>query len=137
MQPGQNQASNVAARLALSLRGNKLASQCLFRNACLCVRCAQPEAVRKAEKQLPRALDAYRRVLERAEGNAFAANGVGAVLAEQGHVGAARAVFAQVRFPRVIRRNSGVGPVVAAELAGERKTSQASKKVPACTDAPN
>ena len=103
-------------------------------HACVCP-CAQPEAVRKAEKQLPRALDAYRRVLERAEGNAFAANGVGAVLAEQGHVGAARAVFAQVRFPRGIHRNSGFGPVLAAKLAGERKTSQARQKVPACTDA--
>ncbi|KAK9844132.1 hypothetical protein WJX81_005444 [Elliptochloris bilobata] len=57
----------------------------------------KPESVRKAEKQLPRALDAYKRVLERSEGNAFAANGIGAVLAEQGHLGAARAVFAQVQ----------------------------------------
>ena len=63
--------------------------------------CAQPESVRKADKQLPRALDAYRRVLERSEANAFAANGVGAVLAEQGHLGAARAVFAQARRPRL------------------------------------
>jgi hypothetical protein len=35
-------------------------------------------------------------VLERGEGNAFAANGIGAVLAEQGHLGAARDIFTQV-----------------------------------------
>ena len=90
--------------------------------------------MRKAEKQLPRALDAYRRVLERAEGNAFAANGVGAVLAEQGHIGAARAVFAQVRFPGLL---AGFGPVAAAEQAGEPKTSQARQRFSVCTNAPH
>jgi hypothetical protein len=59
---------------------------------------AQPEAAAKAAKQFARALDAYRRVLERGEGNAFAANGIGAVLAEQGHLGAARDIFTQVRY---------------------------------------
>ena len=57
---------------------------------------AQPEAAAKAAKQFARALDAYRRVLERGESNAFAANGIGAVLAEQGHLGAARDIFTQV-----------------------------------------
>lgn len=87
------------------------------------MRCAQPEAVRKAEKQLPRALDAYRRVLERSEGNAFAANGVGAVLAEQGHVGAARAVFAQARCPGLFAAIEGWAQPWHVRCRAERRPS--------------
>jgi len=62
---------------------------------------AQPESAKKAEKQFARALTEYKRVLERGDGNVFAANGIGAVLAEQGHLGAARDIFNQVFGLRV------------------------------------
>jgi RNA polymerase-associated protein CTR9 len=54
------------------------------------------EARRKAEAQLAHALGLYRRVLEKDEGNLYAANGVGCVLAESGHLAAAREVFLRV-----------------------------------------
>ena len=49
-----------------------------------------------------RALDTYRHVLGQAEANVFAANGVGAVLAERGDLDAARRVLVQARRPKAL-----------------------------------
>lgn len=57
---------------------------------------AQDVEIEKADKYLERALDMYMRVLEKQNGNIYAANGVGAVLAEQGKVELARKVLSQV-----------------------------------------
>lgn len=58
-------------------------------------RVQEPEAG-KAERALGRAGDAYRRVLEKNESNIYAANGMGAVLAENGHLTTAREIFTAV-----------------------------------------
>mmetsp|Transcript_24228 Transcript_24228/g.61650 ORF Transcript_24228/g.61650 Transcript_24228/m.61650 type:complete len:900 (-) Transcript_24228:88-2787(-) len=55
------------------------------------------EASRRAEKQLLSALDQYRMVLKADPANAWAANGVGAVLAELGRLDEAGEVFSDVQ----------------------------------------
>ena len=56
----------------------------------------QEEAAAKARKHLQHALQIYRQVLGGQEGNIYAANGVGAALAELGDIGTAQRVFREV-----------------------------------------
>ena len=74
---------------------------CLHQNICMtsirALLCTQEEAQAKARKHLQRALQIYRQVLSAQPGNAYAANGVGAVLAELGDIGTAQRVFREVR----------------------------------------
>eukprot|EP00884_Botryococcus_braunii_P015610 jgi/Botrbrau1/2732/Bobra.0164s0012.1 len=59
----------------------------------------EPEAG-KADRALTRAGEAYKRVLDKTEGtgmNVYAANGIGAVLAERGHLTTAREIFTSVQ----------------------------------------
>ena len=46
----------------------------------------QPEDTQKAKKYADRALETYRQVLQKNEGNIYAANGIGAAIAELGRL---------------------------------------------------
>jgi hypothetical protein len=56
----------------------------------------QDQDASKASRALTRAADAFRRVLEKNESDIYAANGIGAVLAERGHLTTAREIFTGV-----------------------------------------
>ena len=56
----------------------------------------QPEDMQKARKYADRALDTYRLVLQKNEGNIYAANGIGAAIAELGDYNTAQKVFMMV-----------------------------------------
>ena len=58
----------------------------------------QPEDMEKAKKYAHRALDTYRLVLQKNEGNIYAANGIGAAIAELGDYNTAEKVFMMVRL---------------------------------------
>ena len=51
----------------------------------------------KEKRHQDRALDTYKQVLKFDQRNIWAANGIGAVLAQKGYVSEARDIFAQVR----------------------------------------
>ncbi len=53
----------------------------------------QPGDSEKARKYANRALDLYRQVLNKHEGNIYAANGIGAAVAELGEYSSAQKVF--------------------------------------------
>ncbi len=59
----------------------------------------QPEDMEKAKKYAHRALDTYRLVLQKNEGNIYAANGIGAAIAELGDYNTAQKVFMMVSLP--------------------------------------
>ena len=56
----------------------------------------QPEDTQKAKKYADRALETYRQVLQKNEGNIYAANGIGAAIAELGDYNTAQKVFMMV-----------------------------------------
>lgn len=56
----------------------------------------QPEDTAKAKKYATRALDTYRQVLQKNEANIYAANGIGAAIAELGDYNTAQKVFMMV-----------------------------------------
>ncbi|KAK9805938.1 hypothetical protein WJX73_006894 [Symbiochloris irregularis] len=58
---------------------------------------AKPEAKQGAQKKLEKAIECFSFVITRVPGNVYAAHGLGAVLAEQGHLNAAQNIFAQVQ----------------------------------------
>ena len=57
----------------------------------------EEKAKSKYTQHLSRALDFYRKVLDKERNNAYAANGIGAVLAQTGRLDEAKKVFAQLR----------------------------------------
>ncbi len=61
----------------------------------------QPEDTQKAKKYADRALETYRQVLQKNEGNIYAANGIGAAIAELGDYNTAQKVFMMVSLPSV------------------------------------
>ncbi len=59
----------------------------------------QEEVKAKRRSRLLQALKMYRDILARHPGNVYAANGIGAVLAEEGRLAEARQIFTEVRAP--------------------------------------
>ena len=56
----------------------------------------QPEAKQSAYKALGKATECFQNCLKGTPSNVFAAQGIGAILAEQGHMQAAHTIFTQV-----------------------------------------
>lgn len=60
----------------------------------------QPEAKASGHKALAKATECFQTGINRMQNNVYAAHGIGAVLAEQGHIQAAHTIFTQVPLLR-------------------------------------
>lgn len=65
----------------------------------------QPEDTEKAKKYAKRALETYRLVLQKNEGNIYAANGIGAAIAELGDYNTAQKVFMMVSLHSALQQH--------------------------------
>ena len=64
----------------------------------------QEDDMNKAKKYANKALDIYRQVLQKSEGNIYAANGIGAALAELGDYTTAQKIFMMVGYHSPLTR---------------------------------
>lgn len=78
----------------------------------------------KAKKYANKALDIYRQVLQKSEGNIYAANGIGAALAELGDYTTAQKIFMMVGYHSPLTRAcfKPTAPAVLAEIGFSRNT---------------